>query len=233
VRGQEVASLPLRVDFHRWRRSGKRTFGLTGGAVEAGLKGLIQDNGAYTGRVGYTHRPCGQGQALSDPDGHRKPVSRTARRLSTSTDRTPHPLARCGSNSCENGTCPERRQSTTSISAITLAGKLAAVRARQAGPGGCPCNTAAIVSSNARISSAGRDGPTRPRLKRGGNPGRPSQDSDHRAHRQRHVSSGRGIPGRGNGQCRYQADRGRGFVRAAAGRAGAPERGPTGHRLIV
>lgn len=27
----------------------------------------IQDNGAYTGRVGYTHRPYGQGQALSDP----------------------------------------------------------------------------------------------------------------------------------------------------------------------
>ena len=31
------------------------------------LKGQIQDKGAYTGRVGYTHRPCGQGQALSDP----------------------------------------------------------------------------------------------------------------------------------------------------------------------
>ena len=40
--------------------------GLTGGAGNAGLKWQIQDKGAYTGRVGYTHRPCGQGQALSD-----------------------------------------------------------------------------------------------------------------------------------------------------------------------
>jgi len=31
------------------------------------MKGRIQDKGAFTGRVGYTHRPCGQGQALSDP----------------------------------------------------------------------------------------------------------------------------------------------------------------------
>ena len=39
---------------------------LTGGAVDAGLKRQIPDKSAYTGRVGYTHRPCGQGQALSD-----------------------------------------------------------------------------------------------------------------------------------------------------------------------